>query len=485
MRVALVYPHQLYPSNPAVDSADKVYLIEDPLFFQQYSFHRKKLILHRASMKAYADSTLSSKDVRYIEAAKIEKSGDVLKLIAKLKPSSVACLEVNDDWLTHRLNYEAQRLKLSIDWLDDPYFLTSDDQIQRFAKGKTSLFFTNFYIEQRKRLKILLDEDGSPVGGKWSFDTENRKKLPKSVVPPPCPWNKPNDYVAEATKYVDKCFPNAVGESSEFGYPIDRKSALKWLKDFMAHRFVMFGDYEDAISTQEQTLFHSLLTPSLNIGLITPKDILDEANKHIDRVPLNSYEGFIRQIIGWREYMRAVYRLNGRQQRTRNFWKFTRSLPQSFYDGSTGIVPFDETIKRALKTGYCHHIERLMVLGNFMLLCRIDPDDVYRWFMELFIDAYDWVMVPNVYAMSQYADGGKITTKPYISGSAYIRRMSDYPSGDWCEVWDALYWTFIDDHQQFFASNPRMKVMTSQLTKMGSKLDKHRTFAEQFLRQLK
>ena len=196
---------------------------------------------------------------------------------------------------------------------------------------------------------------------------------------------------------------------------------------------------------------------------------------------MNSLEGFIRQVIGWREYMRLVYRKLGTQQRTRNYWEHGRELPGSFYDGTTGIEPVDRTIRRVLKYGYCHHIERLMILGNFMLLCEFHPDAIYRWFMEMFVDAYDWVMVPNVYGMSQHADGGLITTKPYISGSSYVLKMSDYKKGDWTGVWDGLYWRFVSKHRDFFSRNPRMKVMVSQVDRMGDKLTVHHRNADTFL----
>jgi len=237
----------------------------------------------------------------------------------------------------------------------------------------------------------------------------------------------------------------------------------------------------------EPFLFHSLLTASLNIGLLTPDQVVERtlafAEDH--RVPLNALEGFIRQIIGWREFMRAVYLLKQDQERKTNFFKHTRRLPSSFYTGTTGLDPVDIVIKRLGQYAYAHHIERLMVLGNAMLLCEIDPTEVYRWFMEMFIDAYDWVMVPNVYGMSQHADGGLITTKPYISSSHYIRKMSDFPEGDWCEIWDGLYWRFIHKHRDFFDQNPRMKVMTNQLDRMGkARLSAHLTVANRFLDSL-
>jgi deoxyribodipyrimidine photolyase-related protein len=195
-------------------------------------------------------------------------------------------------------------------------------------------------------------------------------------------------------------------------------------------------------------------------------------------------EGFIRQVIGWREFIRLVYLTHGREQRTRNFWGLTRGIPTAFYNGTTGIEPVDTVIRRVLRTGYCHHIERLMILGNFLLLCDITPNAVYQWFMELFIDAYDWVMVPNVYGMSQHADGGLMTTKPYISGSSYVLKMSDFKRGPWCAVWDALYWRFIDRHADFFAANPRMAVMVKMKEKLGGRLKEHLGVADAFLHKL-
>jgi deoxyribodipyrimidine photolyase-related protein len=179
-----------------------------------------------------------------------------------------------------------------------------------------------------------------------------------------------------------------------------------------------------------------------------------------------------------------VYRTLGVAQRTRNYWSHSRGIPASFYDGTTGIEPVDHTIRAVLRNGYCHHIERLMILGNFMLLCEFHPDAIYQWFMEMFVDAYDWVMVPNVYGMSQHADGGMITTKPYISGSSYVLKMSDFKKGPWCELWDSLYWRFIDKHRSYFESNPRMKVMTGQLDRMGEKLTAHRRRAQTYLESL-
>ena len=215
--------------------------------------------------------------------------------------------------------------------------------------------------------------------------------------------------------------------------------------------------------------------------------MIDRAIEYAEKanIPVNSLEGFVRQILGWREYIRAVYEAKGVEERTRNYWQHTRKIPISFWAGKTGIAPVDDAIRGLLNTGYNHHIERLMILGNFMLLCEFDPDEVYRWFMTMYIDSYDWVMVPNVYGMSQYADGGLMSTKPYISGSNYILKMSNYQKGEWSEIWDGLFWRFIHKHYESFSKNPRMSMMAVQVAKMDStKLNEHLKKANDFLEKI-
>jgi deoxyribodipyrimidine photolyase-related protein len=272
-----------------------------------------------------------------------------------------------------------------------------------------------------------------------------------------------------------------------FIYPGTFEESKNWLKSFFTTRFSEFGSYEDAIVYRENILHHSVLTPMLNIGLLTPAYVLQETLSFASQndIPINSVEGFIRQIVGWREFIRAVYELKGNEERTKNYWGFTRKIPASFWDGTTGIEPVDRTIEKVITTGYCHHIERLMVLGNFMLLCEFDPDEVYRWFMELFIDAYDWVMVPNVYGMSQFADGGLMSTKPYISGSNYLIKMSDFEKGAWQGVWDGLFWRFLSKHRAFFLQNPRMGMLVKSFDNMPAEKQKtHLNNAAKFLSTL-
>ncbi|MEM1409477.1 MAG: cryptochrome/photolyase family protein, partial [Pseudomonadota bacterium] len=335
---------------------------------------------------------------------------------------------------------------------------------------------------------VLMDGD-DPVGGQWSFDEDNRKKVPKKLLDsvPAFQPRDADDIDEEARNSVNEQFSGHYGSLQELYWPTDHKSASSWLRAFLKERFELFGPYEDAVVEGQSLLWHSAITPMLNIGLLTPAQVLSEVQKHLKKndVPLNSAEGFIRQVIGWREFMRATYEDLGVKMRTTNYWKHTRSIPESFWTGETGITPIDDAIKRTLKTGYCHHIERLMLLGGFMFLCEFDPDEIYRWFMEMFVDAYDWVMVTNVYAMSQNADGGLITTKPYFSGSSYVKKMSNHKPGDWCEIWDGLYWRWIIQHADELEKNPRWAMMVSMARKMDDdKRETHLNNAAAYLRKL-
>jgi deoxyribodipyrimidine photolyase-related protein len=313
-------------------------------------------------------------------------------------------------------------------------------------------------------------------------------KYPKGKVPPTTNFEQINSFHEEAIEYTNKYFPTNYGNIDPADlFPVTFQESKKWLQQFLETKFVAFGDYEDAILQNEKWLNHSLLTPMLNIGLISPSYILNETLHYTSKnhIPLNSLEGFIRQIVGWREFIRAVYELKGTEERTKNFWGFKRKIPESFWRGETGILPIDLTIKKVLETGYCHHIERLMVLGNFMLLCEFDPEEVHRWFMELFVDAFDWVMVPNVYGMSQFADGGIMSTKPYISGSNYLMKMSDYPKGEWQAVWDGLFWHFMDKQRAFFLKNPRLGMLVRTFDKMSEdKKQEHLKNAHFYLNSL-
>ncbi|WP_339877421.1 cryptochrome/photolyase family protein [uncultured Algoriphagus sp.] len=487
--INLIFPNQLFAESPLLENGHEVYLIEEFLFFKQYAVHQQKIAFHRASMKAYQQH-LEKLDIKvnYIESG--DKHSDIRnfgKVLKEEKVETINCIDPVDEWLEKRIGKISKNYQLKI--FENPSFLNSKKELNTFFKSdKKSFFQTTFYKQQRKKRRILIDQNKEPAGGNWSYDSENRKKFPKGKTPPSIQFPDSTEFWTEACEYTKKHFGDNPGKLTKDPiYSINHSQAEEWFEQFLEHRFQDFGKYEDAIVKQESYLNHSLLSPLINVGLLLPEYVVDRSLDYAkqNKIPINSTEGFIRQIIGWREFIRGMYICKGSYSRTKNFWGFKRKIPKSFYDGSTGIEPVDQTIKKVLKTGYCHHIERLMILGNFMLLCEFDPDEVYRWFMELFIDAYDWVMVPNVYGMSQFADGGLFATKPYLSGSNYLKKMSDYKKGDWEENWDGLFWRFIDKHQDFFKSNQRLSMMVNTWHKMDQKKkEEHLRIAEKFLREL-
>jgi deoxyribodipyrimidine photolyase-related protein len=486
---ALIFPHQLFAEHPAFPAAAAAVLVEDPLFFGDHRyparFHRQKLILHRASMKAYA-ARLQGQGiaVTYLD---YDPERSMEALIAGLKTAHLRVADPVDDVLERRLQRACAALGVELEVLPTPMFLTPLDWANEVLPAKPPYRMASFYTAQRKRLGVLVEDD-KPVGGAWSFDVENRKKWPRNRVPPAAPQAPGNAFVEEATAYVARRFPDHPGALTPFTYAVTPEDAAAWLDQFLAERLEAFGTYEDAMGPDLAVLHHSVLTPMLNIGLLTPDQVLQRtlAQAQQRAVPLNDLEGFIRQVIGWREFMMVMYRRIGVGQRTANFWNHQRPMPEAFYTGETGLEPVDVVIRRLLQTGYSHHIERLMIVGNVMLLCGIEPDAVYRWFMELYVDAYDWVMVPNVYGMSQFADGGWLCTKPYISGSNYVKKMSSFKPGPWCAIWDGLFWRFIHTHRAFFTSQPRLSMMARQLDKMDdAKLAGHLSTANRFLDSLK
>jgi deoxyribodipyrimidine photolyase-related protein len=461
-----IYPHQLFIDQPAIVEKNQIALIEHPHFFTKFQFHKQKIIYHRATMKDYfIRLQKSGYDPIYIEFDQYDKF---------LKKLSKCTIHICDP-IEKELNQELKQLKKThaITLYPSPMFLTPKEFIDEQFEKKEHFSMASFYIAQRKRMNILI-QNGQPVGGKWSFDTENRKPLPKNHQLPETPLLRPNELVKEAVEYVKHHFSTNPGASDCY-LPIDHESAEEWLSHFLKEKLHNFGEFEDAIVLEDSFLYHSVLSPLLNIGLLTPQQVVDETIKYAQKhkVSLNSLEGFIRQIIGWREFMKITYDFKGDEMKKSNFFKHSRKLPKSYWDASTKIGPIDHVITKVLNYAYCHHIERLMILGNFMLLSKFDPKQVYIWFMEMFIDAYDWVMVPNVFAMSQYADGGQITTKPYVSSSNYVIKMSHFAKGPWCEIWDALYWEFIKSHLKIFAKNPRMTMMLSLYEKMDVKKKQH------------
>jgi len=491
----LIFPNQLFEANDAV-KPDPLIVLEDPMFFGDFecpvAFHKQKIVLHRASMKAFEARMKKKRGrVQYVSYDKLRDKKTYEAFFAKLASDGVETIRhywTGDTRLEQRLEKLCKRHHLKRIVADSPAFMKLQAELDDYFDSVKKYHQTPFYIEQRKQRGILLDRSGAPSGGKWTYDVENRERVPNNLKLPTIVSFGSNGFVREAKTYVDKNFSKNPGTTQNFRYPVTTDEAKKLLADFLKHRLEYFGRYQDGMRAGEPFLFHSLLSSSINTGLLTPDDVVSAtlAYAKTHKIPLASLEGFIRQIMGWREFVRAIYVHEGDNQRTINFWKHKRAIPNSFYDATTGIEPIDDCIRKVLAHSYNHHIERLMLLGNFMLLCEFHPDEVYRWFMEMYIDAYDWVMVPNVYGMSQFADGGLMVSKPYISSSNYVRKMSDYRPGPWCDIWDGLYWRFIEKHRAFFLRNPRLSMMARVLDRMDpKKMARHRKNATSFLRGLK
>ena len=487
--INIIFPNQLFEKSVLIENNYKTYLIEEYLFFSHYNFHKQKIVFHRDSMKNYYDY-LIEKGIEVIYINSFDSQSDIREFLKHLKAKQINIYNPIDNWLEKRISSTCKENDISINFYVNPLFINKEDELLPFfSTTKKKFFQTPFYKNQRNKLNILLDKEKKPLGGKWTFDDMNRKKFPKNKNTPVIDYSeiKSKNYI-DSRKYISQYFPKNNGELGENQlYPTDFKSAKIWFNNFLNSRFNEFGIYEDAVLIKESIINHSVLSPLINSGLLDPKYILNTSLDFYKKnnIPLNSSEGFIRQIIGWREFIRGVYVSKGTEERLKNYWGFKRKIPKSFYDGSTGIDPIDDTIHKVNKTGYANHIERLMILGNFMVLCEFDPDEVYKWFMELFIDSYDWVMVPNVYGMSQFADGGLMSTKPYISSSNYIIKMSDYKKGEWSDVWDGLFWSFMDKQREFFSKNPRMRMLISTFDKMDSfKKEKLLIDADNFITKL-
>lgn len=483
--ITLIFPDQLFEDHPALCKERKVYLVEEFLYFRIQEFHKQRLALLKGALTEYRDY-LEGKGYKviYLETSELTTRKSVFTYLAKKHIKKIHLAEINDHYLEEDIAYSEKKFGFSFSFTPSPaFFFNRNDVEEKFGKNKKgSHFFSTFYTNVRKEMNILMDGK-NPAGGKFSFDSENRKKLPKNqpILQPHIP--KETRVSKESRNWVIKHFPNSIGSLDRLYYPLNFKEAKIALDVFLKERLSLFGDFEDAISKEEHFLFHSVLSPLLNIGLLTPSEVVEKAlhcaKKY--KIPLNALEGFIRQIIGWREFIRGVYVACGKKDRISNKLSNHKKIPKGFWDGTTGIEPIDSTIKKILETGYCHHIERLMVLGNFLLLCDTDPNEVYTWFMAYFVDAYDWVMVPNVYDMSQYANLGAITTKPYISGANYILKMSNYKKGDWVDLWDGLFWRFMKKHSKLLQGNQRLNMLLVNLKKNQKTIDIKIEIAEKWL----
>lgn len=488
----IIFPDQLSLKNEALKTSsdeDLLLFYEPHDSFYEISHHKHKLVFQISALR----HLINKHDHKNIKHEKISKKPP--KLIEYLRGirkevhfSTVNVARPSDFKTLKDLMYFCQSSNVELNLYDDKNFITSPSDYQYWAKDKKSTTQEFYYRWLRKRNSILMD-DAKPIGGSWNYDKENRQGISKLKSPIPERSKITTDQITlEVMIEVEEIFVNSLGDLESFNWAVTHEDASKAFNDFLNNYLENYGTFQDAINKENAFMFHSLLSPYFNAGLLDPLNCIKIVEKKYHEsngsIPLNSVEGFIRQVLGWREFIMGVYWDNMPQYQQQNFWNHKKGLAESWYTGETGIPPLDGAIKESIDLGYTHHINRLMIISNLMNLSGVDPNIIYKWFMEMYVDSSDWVMAPNVMGMGLFSDGGIFATKPYICGSSYILKMSDYPKGEWCEVMDGLYWKFIEDHKDFFLKNYRLAMMAKLLEKMDS-VRKKRIFskADEFIHQ--
>jgi deoxyribodipyrimidine photolyase-related protein len=483
--LCLVLGDHLFKEHPGFsvfgegDGVMDYVMIESVDFNSVVKYHKARLYHCFVSMREYADYLRGrGQEVCYVNPSKSDSFFDSLSKVIKGKEggegySDLYVATIDDKEFRKLVIDFCSNEGVVLHWLPSPKFLTSEaDWLDYKVAYPKRLMMNDFYVMQRKRLKIFVDAKGNSIfdEGKWSLDSENRKKIPAS-----------QEVVSRVSSVYTSKHESAVGDMiNEFfksnpcsfkslHYPVTHAQAYSHLEEFGKMFFNNFGDYEDALTARDPFLFHSIISPLLNNGMLTPQEVVDWvlSNKN-NNVPDNAREGFIRQIIGWREWVNVLYWHVYQQDLSQyNFFKHSKPLPQYFWDKDKlseikDNTPLYNALNNVFQYAYCHHIERLMVISNWMVLNEYDPMECYNWFMAMFIDSYNWVMVPNIMGMGLFADGGIFATKPYVSGGNYLKNMSDYKDHkNWESTWTDLFWKFLLKHEEFFKKNPRMSMLIS------------------------
>ena len=463
--------------------------------------HKQKIALILSAMRHFAEELRArGVTVDYIRledpANSHSFSGEVARAVARHAPSMIVVTEPGEWRVLEMMEGWQAAFGLPVEIRPDTRFFCSREAFAALSRrGKTGRM-EYFYREMRRQTGILMRGD-APEGGQWNFDPENRKPLPKSARLPQRLRFAPDATTVEVLNLVARHFPGHFGDLAPFGWPVTRKQALEALDHFIADALPRFGDVQDAMKAGEDFLYHSLLSPALNIGLLSPAEVCAaaEAAFHRGDAPLNAVEGFIRQILGWREFVRGVYWQEMPGYAETNALGADRPLPDLFWTGDTRMRCMAEVVDTTRRTAYAHHIQRLMVTGNFALLAGITPKAVQEWYLAVYADAFEWVELPNTHGMVLHADGGRVGSKPYAASGAYINRMSDYCTGCAYDVkeklgpmacpFNYLYWDFIGRHESRFAANPRMAMPVKGLRAMDpTRRAAIRDEAERFLASL-
>lgn len=478
MKAIIVWGSQLlneHHSALAAAPGAPVILIESTDLSRRYKYHKQKLLFVLTAMRDYADELRAAgRTVWYsdIDNSHADWFETLEQLCEQHQVTELVAMRQNDKRPQQKLEAWAKQQAISFSITPNTMFLTPTTMFNEWAEGQKRLQMEQFYRWQRRRLNILLEADGKPVGGKWNYDSDNRQPLPKDLKLPIIAKPPVSPHAPAVKQLIDARFADHPGSYDTHWLPTSRVAARDWLADFITNRFPYFGAYEDAMKAGETFLFHSAISALLNIGLLHPSEVI-EAALAAEHVPLAGKEGFIRQIIGWREFMFGLYYYKPDDWLDSNYLRQTEPLPSWWWTLQFAPEPpLADAFARLHQYGYSHHIERLMLFGNYMLLADYDPRQVYDWFMTMYVDAYEWVMVGNVIGMSQYADGGLdnggFASKPYISGSNYLQKM-----GRWWPTaaaakdsdWTTMYWAFLERHQAQLETNYRLRPLFSRFKK--------------------
>lgn len=466
--------------NPSTDTVLMAEVMEEATYV---GHHKKKLAFVFSAMRHFAEELeATGVAVRYVKLTDPENEGSLRGEVARALDADpgidTLIITKPGEWrLLSDMEVWANIFDVEVELRDDTRFIATLSEFSTWAAHRKQLRMEYFYREMRQKTGLLMEGD-SPAGGKWNYDQDNRKRLPKSAVTPQRWFCQPDQVTQDVLDMIAHRFPDNFGDLEPFVFGVTRHDAEAARDAFMAEILPGFGDYQDAMAKDEPWMWHSILSIYLNVGLLDPLDLCEraEAEWKSGRAPLNAVEGFIRQILGWREYVRGLYWWNGPKYAKSNFLNAQNALPDFYWTGETDMACLADALGQTIRHAYAHHIQRLMITGNFALLAGIHPDHVNDWYMSVYADAYEWVELPNTHGMALFADGGVIASKPYAASANYINKMSDYCAGcryssktrtdeDSCPF-NTLYWDFLIRHSQRLHGNPRMSLLMKNAIKM-------------------
>ena len=485
-RLILILGDQLDLQSAALRNfnpqADEVIMIESANEAQYVWSHKAKIAIFLSAMRHFAKSLQDlGYPLTYIKQASLPIVDVLKEQILEKGVKHLVCIEPGEYRLKLAIESLVKELGIKIEIHDDEHFYCTRQEFAEWSSNKKELRLEYFYRLMRKKHNILLDTDGNPEGGQWTFDQDNRKPYPKKgpgIIDAPAAFD-PDGITQEVLDFVEETYPDHPGSLSQFNWPVTRDQAVQALEYFVEYRLRNFGVYQDAMWTDTPFGWHSILSSALNLKLLNPREVISAVLLAWKKYSLDlaTIEGFIRQILGWREFVRGMYFLDMPQMAKDNYYNHQNRLPKWYWTGKTQMACMKDAIGQTLQYGYAHHIQRLMLTGNFALLAEILPQEVCDWYLAIYVDAIEWVELPNTAGMALFANGGRFTSKPYIASGAYIKRMSNYCEsckyktevrfGENACPMTTLYWNFLIKHRDQFEASPRTRLMTANLKRIS------------------